>query len=267
MKKFSLITLLAIPFLAACNNTNTTSPWSNDFQQIMNTNLNENLLPYIELNNITVSYDSLNGSVNITAPNATSEETSSYKNRLLSDGYTEVVVEALKVDYTSKGFHTFSKEVAGGIIYIDLYCLNSYNSYSTSGEFNVNAYYYEILEDETTPLVWTTVDKRIMTTFLESQTLVACDVKDKTVSYDSMSEAVKVSAPHAEESEVTTYVTAMTSAGYTQITTGYESIGFYQVEKTIDSDSKLVVQTYTYHDGINLGTSGNFYIDAFIQTI
>lgn len=268
MKKQSFITLLAIPFLAACGGSNSNnSLWSSEYTEIMKTNLNNNVLPYIELENATISFDSVKGSVDLTAPSVTSEQSGEYKKRLVADGYTEVVTECLVEQFTSKGFHTYNKSVEGGVLYVDLYCLNSYGSYSTSGEFNVNAYYYDINEEATSPLAWTNIDLRIMTTFLNNQTLLECDVNDKVVTYETYTQTVKVSAPYADAVDVNAYVEKMIDNGYTQVTTGYEDNGFYQTEKVIDANSTLVVQTYTYHNGVNLGVEGSFYIDAFIKTI
>lgn len=265
MKKLCLILLTAIPFLASCQNNDVGIQWSKTDQDIMKTHLNNNYLPYIELDELTVSYNRENESVDVTAPNVTEATFSGYKTLLQNDGYTEVVTDCLKEQYTSKGFYTYSKSVSNGVLYVDLYCKDKNSDYTTYGQFNVNAYYYEITAGEVEPVVWTVVEKRIMTTYLDGNILPHCDIANNLVTYDTDGECVRITAPYASATSVQNYLSTLTSNGYTQIATGNEAIGFYQSELPLASSKTLVVQTYTYYNGVNLGTEGEFFVDAFIR--
>lgn len=265
MKKLNLIFLLTIPFLASCGNNNEASKWSSEYNEIMETHLNGNYLPYIEGEGLTLTYNRAEDAVVVDIPNVDETTFANYKTSLLNDGYSEVVVECLKENYTAHGFHTYSKSVNKGVLYVDIYCLNSDNEYKTKGDMNIDAYFYEIVAGEQEPIVWTVVEKRIMKTYLKGNVLPLCDVANAVVTFDEEGHCVRISAPYASEESVQTYIQTLTTNGYTKVTTGNENIGFYQCELEIDTTTTLVVQTYTYHNQTNLGTSGEFFVDAFIE--
>lgn len=265
MKKIKLLSLLMLPFLVACNSGATTSLWSETNIEIMEEHLSGNVLPYIELEGLTVTYNRSNTSVDLYAPSVTKATFDSYKSKLTGDGYTEVITDCLKDQYTSKGFHTYTKIVNTGVLYVDLYCLNANSQIAIGGSFNANAYFYEIVAGENEPIVWTVVEKRIMSTYLEGNILPYCGIANNSVTYDSVGENVRIYAPHADQDDVRGYLSTLTSNGYVEVTTGYEDVGFHEVNLTLSANKTLVVQVYTYSNGVNLGLEGEFYADAFIR--
>lgn len=274
MKKHLLL-LVPVLLLASC--TGAGSSWNIDDATLMNEHLNGYEIPYIHLERLTVSYNRELDCISIDAPEATNEQFENYKNNVEKEGYVEIKHPCLNDLYTSLGLHTYSKNVAGGVIFLDVYCIED-DRYSTNGEFNIDAYFYEIVSGEYTPYTWTVVDKRIMTTFLDGFIMPNCNIANNQVYFEEYISSkddtpyaekgtVIIEAPHATQTEVQTYIDILKKDGFESVTTGSEDIGFFEVKKQHSDEYEVHVQLYTYYDEIHLGLEGIFYADVFCKKI
>ena len=225
MKKV-LMLVPAVLLLASCGGK-PSSLWNENDADIMNTHLNGNYLPFIQIDDLSVSYNREKECVSLTAPNITVDELDAYNLEIVNNGYTEIIEDCLLEDYTSLGLHTYSKTVNNGVIYIDTYAKDGYEI-STSGEFHADAYFYEIVAGENEPIEWTVVEERIMKTYLYDYVLPECQVANNIVTFEPYSNTdeytpneekgtVTISAPYASASEVQTYIDTLVSQSFTKI--------------------------------------------------
>ncbi|MBR2505827.1 MAG: hypothetical protein IKB70_02650 [Bacilli bacterium] len=271
MKKI-LALVPALLLLASCGGSSSTL-WNEEDALIMKTHLNGHYLPFIQLDELTVEYNREKDCVSLNAPFISVEQLDAYQQTILDNGYQEVIEDCLIEQYTSLGLHTFTKSVDNGIIYIDTYAKDGYEI-STSGEFHADAYFYDIVAGENEPISWTVVEERIMETYLYGYVLPECEVANNIVTFepyidsdeytpDEEKGTVTISAPYASSKEVQTYLSKLIDAKFVSVTTGYEDKGFFEVKLGIDEYIELHVQVYTYENDTYIGTSGEFYADAF----
>lgn len=271
MKKSGLL-LLPVMLLASC--AGSSSNWGIDEATLMSEHLNGYEIPYIHLERLTVSYNRELDCLSIDAPDISKDEFDEYKETVKNENYEEILHPCLEDKYTNQGWHTYSKNVSGGVIYLEIYCKNDEGRISTHGNFNIDAYFYEITPGEFTPVTWTVVDKRIMSEYLDGYIMPNSNIANNQVYFedniyedentpDAEKGTVVIEAPYASQSEVQTYIDVLKREGFTSVATGREDIGFFELKKSHSEEYDVHVQLYTYYDEIHLGLEGVFFADVY----